>query len=385
MIKACALAALLAGPLTGCTTANGAVRNAATARDAPAVPFNSNFWSYWTHYWTTWLPDHPVYEMIELTAYENPKNPSDVLVRVFLTERTGGKRQYYYLNKEDEVRRARATAFFREIDFKRSGPAGGPQNLEVSFRDKDGVPIQWKIRFGPEAVLRERSAELTPSIHSLGGILLFALRTRTVDTHDDSVLFGGVDYAAKNAADDRTPGTRSWFSPEYYSAVLVHGRNSFEWKNAMLTNTWGRTFTPARTKNGRIYRSQLLSPENFVEFETDRAGQIRTYSHFSRGHSLNFTFRPAVPTVARARNGQVIRFSVSFDSRSPLMTGGVRIHKDNPDAMVLEWIPAGPAWAIGRNFWSVLRLEGQGYELTTTEKRPAVFPQAAAPLPIPPK
>jgi hypothetical protein len=367
--------AMLVSPAGCAVSATGAPRSAPAPQTAPVVPFNSNFWSYWTHYWATWLPDHPVYEMIELTAYENPQDPSDVLVRVFLTERAGRKRQYYYLNNQDEVRRARATAFYREIEFNRSGLPGGPQNLEVAFTDKDGAPIRWSINFGPEATLRGREAELTPSIHSLGGILLFALRTQTVDTHDDKVLFAGVDYAAKNPPDDRTRGTRSWFNPDYYSAVLVHGKNSFTWKDGALTNTWGRTFT--RTgKGGRTYRSQLLGPENFVTFNVDRHAGIRTYSHFSRGHSLNFSFEPALPTFVRAREGQVVRFSVSFDQRPALMTGDVRIHRLEPDAMVLEWVPAGPSWAVGRNFWSLLRMQGDGYELTTTENRAAVFPQS---------
>jgi hypothetical protein len=93
------------------------------------VPLNTNFWSYWTHYWTTWLPDHPVYEMIELTAYENPEDPADYLVRVFLTEREGRKQQYFYLNDEDEVRRTRANAYFRQIMYRRSGPESGPSQV----------------------------------------------------------------------------------------------------------------------------------------------------------------------------------------------------------------------------------------------------------------
>lgn len=40
-----------------------------------------------------WLPEHPLYEMIELTAYEGPSNPSDVLVRVFPTIRCSDRRR----------------------------------------------------------------------------------------------------------------------------------------------------------------------------------------------------------------------------------------------------------------------------------------------------
>ena len=361
-----ALSALLVGSATGCVRTETAVRGP-SADAAPIIPFNSNFWSYWTHYWTTWLPDHPVYEMIELSAYENPSDPSDVLVRVFLTERAGRKKQYFYLNDEAETRRSRANSYFREIEYRRSGEPGGPQNLSVAFADKDGVPIRWSIRFGPDARLRAHGAGLTPSIHSVGSVLLFALRTRTVDTHDDRVTFGGVDYASKRAADDRTPATRSWYNPDYYSAVLVHGTATFTWDEGVLKNSWNRTFTKTAGE-ARRYRSQELGPENFIEFKLDRQGGLRAYSHFSRGHSFNFAFEPAIPSLTRARSGDVVRFSASFDKRRPLMTGRVVVRRLEPGAMRLDWVPTGPDWAIGRDFQSEIRAKGTGYLLTTAEK-----------------
>lgn len=365
------LALLLAAAAGGCTRAETAAPGPSAAQGPPLIPFNSNFWSYWTHYWATWLPDHPVYEMIELTAWEDPKDSSRPLVRVFLTERAGRKRQYFYLNDEAETRRSRANSYFRDIEFRRSGETGRPQDLAVAFTDKDGVPVRWTIRFGPEARLRSHGAGLTPSIHSLGGVLLFALRTRTVDTHDDSVTFGGVDYASSRAPEDRTPGTRSWYNPDYYSAVLVHGRATFDWRDGVLANTsWGRTFTPGR-RGGRVYRSQPLGPDNFIEFETGRDGGLRRYAHFSRGHSLNFDFRPAIPPASRVRGGERVRFAASFDDRPALMTGEVRIGRPEPGLVTLDWVPAGPAWAVGRDFRSELRLQERGYELTTAERRSA--------------
>ncbi|HYE27696.1 MAG TPA: hypothetical protein VEA61_05625 [Allosphingosinicella sp.] len=358
-----AAALLLAAPAPG--RADPPVERPAAA---PLIPFNSNFWSYWTHYWATWLPDHPVYEMIELTAWENPKDPSDRLVRIFLTERAGRKRQYFYLDNEAETRRSRANSHFRDIEYSRSGGPGRPQNLLVAFTDKDGVPIRWRVTFGPEARLRDHGAGLTPSIHSVGGVLLFALRTRTADTHDDEVRFGGVDYASQRPAEDRTPGTRSWFNPDYYSAVLVHGKATFSWRDGVLTNSsWGRTFTPAG--GARRFRSQVLGPDNFIRFDVDRHGGLRRYAHFSRGHSLNFAFRPALPAPARARDGDLVRFGVSFDDRRALMTGTVRIARPEPGLLRLDWVPSGPAWAVGRDFRSELRLQGSGYELATAETR----------------
>lgn len=342
---------------------------ARAAANAPIIPINSNFWSYWTHYWATWLPDHPVYEMIELTAWENPSDPSDVFVRIFLTERAGRKAQYYYVNDEGEARRSRANTRYREIQFRRSGARGGPQNLEVRFTDKDNIPIHWTINFDPRARLRSRSAELTPSIHSVGSIMLFALRTRTVDTHDDRVMFGDRDYAHQGSAGDRARGTRSWFNPDYYSAVLVYGRTGFTFADGVLTNSWGRTFSPVAGRPG-LFRSNLLGrPDNFIEFSVDRNSAVRRYTHFSRGHSLVLTFTPALPTLARARDGQRLRFSASFDGSRPLMTGDLLVRRPQPDQVVFDWIPSGPAWAVGRNMRSSVSLRDNGYEVTSGDRR----------------
>jgi hypothetical protein len=339
----------------------------------PVVPLNTNFWSYWTHYWTTWLPDHPVYEMIELTAYENPEDPADYLVRVFLTEREGRKQQYFYLNDEDEVRRTRANAYFRQIMYRRSGPESGPQNLHVEFTDKDSIPIEWTITFPHGATLREHGDGLTPSIHSLGAVLLLALRTRTVDTHDDQVLFAGVDYASDRAPGDPAPGTRSWHNPDYYSAILLFGQLRFQHEEGgVVSNSWGRVFSPL-LDDPLTYRTNALGPDNYVEFKLDAAGRMTSYAHVSRGHSLDFTFEPALPHRLKAKDGTSVRFNASFDNRRRLMTGDVSIRHDAPALVVLHWVPDEPEWALGRDFWSVIRFRESGYELTFTGDRPELL------------
>lgn len=360
-----------AGPEREAVPAGNDAAEPAVARGLPVVPLNTNFWSYWTHYWTTWLPDHPVYEMIELTAYENPSDPEDVLVRAFLTEREGRKQQYFYLNDEAEVARTRANAFFRDIAYRRSGPDGGPQNLYVEFTDKDGIAIAWTITFPPGARLRDHGSGLTPSIHSVGGLLLFALRTRTADTHDDRVLFDGTDYASRGPADDATARSRSWHNPDYYSAILLFGRLQFTHHDGVLSNSWGRTFAPL-PDDPLTFRTGDLGPENFAQFVLDPAGAMASYSHFSRGHSLDFAFDPPIRAVAAAETVTRIRFGASFDNRRPLMAGSIRIHRVAPDVVVLEWVPSEPEWAVGRDFWSVIRFGDSGYELTLTDDRRAI-------------
>ncbi len=340
----------------------------------PIIPLNTNFWSYWTHYWTTWLPEHPVYEMIELTAYENPEDPEDYLVRVFLTEREGRKQQYFYLDDEDEVRRTRANAYFRDVVYRRSGPESGPQDLYVEFTDKDGIPIEWTITFPQGATLRSHGDGLTSSIHSLGAVLLLALRTKTSDTHDDQVLLAGANYASDRAPTDPTPGSRSWHNPDYYSAILLFGRLQFTHDDGgVVSNSWGRVFSPLPNQPLR-YRTNELGPDNFVQFETDPDGGMRSYSHVSRGHSLDFTFEPALPHLLTAEDGTSVRFSASFDNRRQLMTGDVSIRRTAADVVVLQWVPEEPEWALGRDFWSVIEFQQTGYNLIFTGDRPDLTP-----------
>jgi hypothetical protein len=345
-----------------------AAANGAAAR--PLIPLNTNFWSYWTHYWATWLPDHPVYEMIELTAYEDPEDPREIFVRVFLTEREGRKTQYFYLNDATEVERSRANAFHRDIVYRRSGRAGGPQNLHVAFVDKDGVPIEWTIEFDESAELREHGAGATDSIHSVGSVLLFALRTRTVDTHRDRVLFAGTDYAHGGPPDDGAAGTRSWYNPDYYSAVVVFGRVPFSYEGDAVVNNWGRRFTPLR-EDPSVYRSGALGPENFIQLELDEAGAMRSYAHFSRGHALRFAFDPPLPPLARLEPGARIGFTASFDEDRPLMAGDIEVRRTAPDTLLLEWRPTTPEWARERAFGSLVRHTETGYELTSGELRAA--------------
>lgn len=333
----------------------------------PLVPLNTNFWSYWTHYWATWLPDHPVYEMIELTAYESPDGSGNPLLRLLLTERQGRKTQYFYLNDRNEVERSRTNSFYSDLVYRRSGRSDGPQDLYVSFVDKDGVAIEWTIEFDSADELRVHDRGTTDSIHSVGSVLLFALRTRTVDTHRDRVLFDGVNFAHQGAAEDDTPGTRSWYNPDYYSAVIIFGGLQFEYgEQGEVSNSWGRRFAPLPHAPG-IYRSNLLGPDNFIWFETDDSNALKSYSHVSRGHALNFVFDPPLPPLPALRPGTSFRFGAYFDQDKPLMSGDIHVREREDGAVLLEWRPSVPEWAVDREFGSLIRGSASGYELLTGE------------------
>lgn len=337
---------------------------------APIVPLNTNFWSYWHHYWTTWLPDHPVYEMIELTVYESPEDPEDILVRVFLTEREGQKRQYFYLNDEEEVGRTRANAYYRDIHYRRTGVPGGPQNLHVKFEDKDGVPIEWTITFDDGATLRNHDNGLTPSIHSVGSLLLFALRTKTADTRNDEILFAGENYAHNGVPQEEVP-SRSWYNQDYYSAVVLFGSRRFDYEDGALTNNRGRRFEPV-DGNPRIFRTQLLGPENYVEIHLDEHGGTHQLSHYSRGHSLDFKIEPALPPSRDMMEGQTYRFTAGFEGGRDMMTGDLKTYRTE-NLVILEWTPTAPEWALEREFWTAIQLDDGGYSMRVTDDRSVIY------------
>jgi len=328
------------------------------ARKYPLIPFNTNFWNYWDHYWATWLDDHPKYEMIEVTAYDNLENSDYKLIRVFLSEKSGSKLQYYYLNDSIAMKRSRANSFYRDIVYKKKGKKEGPQSLYIKFKDKDDELIEWTINFDKKAKLGHHKKGLTPSIHSVGHILLYHLRTRTSSTTNDKVLFNGKDYAYNNKK-----GKKSWYNKDVYSAVQVYAKSTFNVANEKISNSWNRHFK----KQGNSYVSEKLGRQNFIKFDLDVDNQIKTYQHISFDHALTFTFDPPLPNYVTAKKGQVVDFSVSFDDRKDLMKGQVRVMSKGKDGLIFQWLHHYPKWSVWRPFKSYFQFTDTGYELITYE------------------
>jgi len=330
-------------------------------RNHPMIPFNTNFWNYWDHYWTTWLDNHPKYEMIEVTTYDNPNDKNYKLIRVFLSEKFGSKKQYYYLNDSTAMKRSRANSFYRDIEYQRIGEDAKPQGLYIKFRDKDGELIEWTINFNKKSELKPNIKGLTPSIHSVGYILLYHFRTLTAETKEDKVLFNGVNYAF----DESKKGKSSWYNKDTYSAVQVYGKNTFSIKDGKISNSWNRSFI--RQGNSNIYKSNKLGKENYVQFEVDPQNQIKKYQHLSFGHSLTFEFSPPLPNFSTAKNGQESSFTVSFDNYKKLMKGRIRVVVKGDDELIFQWIHESPEWSVWRPFKSIFRFKDNGYELIAYE------------------
>lgn len=366
--RACCGCALLLLTLAPQLLAQAAPRGSETC--GPPVPLTSSFWNYWDHYWTTWLPDHPVYEMIEATVYEGD-GEQEPLIRVILSEREGDSRQYFYLNQADAAERSRADSYHVPMEYRRTGVDGSPQNLELSFRDGQGRRIAWSLQFGGSVQMKENLDDLTESSHSIGGVLLFAHASRSAPTYDDSVLIDGRDWAHAGPNDDGVPRIRSWYNSDYKSAVLVFGVQRYTNSCEELTNSWGATFTQ-RSDDPRVWRSNELGPENFIELHTDPSGALTDYLHFSHGRALKFSFDPALPGMAALEDGQQFDFSGGFGPRTPRMSGTI-VAMTGSGAAALEWQPESPDWAVDRPFWSVIQETEDGFILLVTDDRSRVY------------
>ncbi len=325
----------------------------------PIIPLNINFWNYWDHYWITWLDDHPVYEAIELTTFDNPENPDYKLIRVFLSEKSGRKLQYYYLNDSADYNRTRANAFLREFNYEISGGHNKPKDLKLSFKDKDDVEIKWTIDFNENETLKQHRKGPTPSIHSVGYILLHHLRTRTASTSQSHVTFDGKDFAS-NGNDQR----KSWYNKDVYSAVVIFGQNKYYVEEKEISNSWGRHFKPS-SDNAGLYKSNKIAPHNYIGLKVNDQNSLEYYQQLSFGHAFRYSFEPPLPSYATALDGEVLDFKVSFDDKE-VMNGEIRITKDE-DELILIWKPMSPEWATWRMFKSILKFNEKGYDLTVYE------------------
>ena len=93
------------------------------AQGQPLIPFQTNF-SHSEHHWILWIPKHQVYEAIEVRSAENERSPGGKSIRVFFTERLGGKKQVFYFNEETVAKRFRHEAYHRDIEYRADGQPG---------------------------------------------------------------------------------------------------------------------------------------------------------------------------------------------------------------------------------------------------------------------
>jgi hypothetical protein len=153
LVAAVGILALSAFPIVRSTAAE----SGKPAMLHPLVPF-STIMNHWDHHWFLWLPNHSVFESVEIASRETDSS-GRAAVWVWFTERAGAKRQIHYRNDAQLARFA--GGLYRQIDYKISGEAGRPRAVEVRFDDSEGKPVNLDVAFDPTQMLVRRGAGLT--------------------------------------------------------------------------------------------------------------------------------------------------------------------------------------------------------------------------------
>lgn len=340
-----------------------AVSNAQTQ---PLVPFQTNF-SHSEHHWILWTPKHPVYEAIEVRSANNGKS-----IRVFFTERAGGKNQVFYFNEASLAKRFRHEAYHRDIEYRADGQPGKPLDLFIRFKDKHDQPVELEMKFAAQQELTLQHAGLTDQMgHGADWSFLIFFREKTASMATNKLLIGGEDFSI---TPELARGTqlfwRSGYRSNIYVATIAYGKSKFQWNQNELTSSFRRVFKVASSKDNEVlYRSNPFEDQTTIELVTNSTGEIRQYRHLLRPHVFRIDFDPALPTIKSARTDQTVKYSISLDSFTDLVLGLVSVKKQN-DTVKFDWQHETPAWTRNYHFTSVIRLAPDGgYDLEVATKR----------------
>ena len=345
------LVILLAGFTPGVATAMDENR-------APLIPVTSIF-RHWDHHWFVWLPRHPVYESVEVASQDVPGSAFQ-LVWVFFTERAGEKRQHHYLDNQNVASRWPGSVY-RPIRYVRSGAAGEPQGLTVSFDDKDAqlvdVAVTVDARPLKEAGLTDQSG------HAVREHFLVFFREKGAAAVSNRVVIGGRDFSfnSDDGIEARYP-FRASYSANVYTVSLPFTTTRFHYANGRLSSNGGRVFVRAGAADAEmLYVSGASGVGDRVALRTTVHGGLTAYTHEARGHTFAIRFEPPLLEAANAE-APPVTYRMSLDHFGDLVTGQIYTRRDGTQ-IVLEWRHARPVWAQSSAFTSVLRMQEDGYQL----------------------
>ncbi len=335
------------------------------AQAQPLIPFQTNF-SHSEHHWILWTPKHPVYEAIEVRSADDDRSPGGKSIRVFFTERSGGKKQVFYFNEEPLAKRFRHEAYYRDIEYRADGRPGKPLDLSIRFKDKNDQIVELTIKFAAQQELTSQYAGLTDQMgHGADAGFLVFFREKTASMTTNKLMIGGEDFSI---TPELARGTqlfwRSGYRSNIYVATIAYGKAKFNWDQNELTSSFRRVFKIASaTQNEVLYRSNLFEDRTVIEVLTNSNGEIRQYTHLLGPHVFRIDFDPALPTVKSARTDQKVKYSMSLDGFTNLVHGLVSVKKKH-DTLELEWQHDAPAWTRNYHFTSIIRPAADGgYDL----------------------
>ena len=336
------------------------------------LPINTNF-SYWDHHWIMWIPQHPVYEAVEVLSLDNPRDPANRLIRIFFTERAGGK-QVQYFSDPVVAKNWRTEAYFRDIEYRTTGEFGKPLGLYVKFKDKDDRLVELTIQTAKGQTLNPAGAGLkAQGTHGADSAFLLFYNGPSITKTTGKFLIEGKDYSATQA---QGRGVKRIYQAAYslgaYSAVIIYGRSRYDNTRDGVKNSMGRVFKATPGENsGTIYRSNQFGfrAGNYIEITTNPKTGTLSYEHFSGEHVYRIEFEPALPNIDSARSGQMIRYKMSLDNIKNLVEGVLSVKREEK-MILLDWQHQAPNWAKPSALRSVIQLDSTGgYDLEVGRKR----------------
>ena len=335
---------------------------AAIATDENRIPLTplTSIFQHWDHHWFVWLPRHPVYESVEVASQDTPGSPFR-LVWVFFTERAGEKRQHHYLDNQNVVSRW-PESVYRPIRYVRSGVAGGPQGLTLSFDDKDARPVEIDIAVDARPL---KEAGLTDQIgHAVRDHFLVFYREKSATAVRNRVAIGGGDFSFNS--DDRIEPRypfRASYSANVYTVSLPFTTTRFHYVNGRLKSDGGLIFVQTSAPDAGLLHVSGASGggDNRVALRTTAHGGLAAYTHEARGHTFAIRFDPPLLEWVDAE-APPVTYRMSLDHFADLITGQIYTSR-NGAQIVLEWRHARPLWAQSSPFRSTLRMQEDGYQL----------------------
>lgn len=318
----------------------GAAR--AQAPRLPLLPFNTGY-SYWDHHWIMWI-DHPVYEAIEV-ALAQPDPATAPLVRLWLTERAGDKRQVYYFNDAAVARTFAQESHFAEISVEHRCEPGFARDLTLAFVDKDGAPVRWEMRFPmPRRLSTDRAGLKPQNGHAARSVLLFWYVNLRAEAGEGRLTLNGNDYVVR-AADRPNQGYLAAYNAGVDSAVISYGPAEIAPTPEGFGSSWagGRTFQRQEGADGPLYAAQVRAfrQPGTIALRCDAAGALLSYRHAQGARAFSIDFEaPLLP--APGGSGTGFQFAVNGNR---VASGRVSNVRDEAGAIQLRWEFADPPYA----------------------------------------
>lgn len=327
------------------------------------IPFNTSL-AHSDSHWILWMPTHPNYEAVEARSTPDPRSPNGATVQVFFTERAGGKNQVHYFNSEAGAKAFRGGGgLYREMTYAVVGAKGSPQGVDIKFRDKDDRPVELSMTFGEGQAMSDLHAGLANQMgHNRDALFLLFFREKAASALKNRIVIDGQDFSiTAERATSAEQLSRTGYRSNVFIFTFPFGKSQYFSKDGVVSNSWRRTFKAIDAPGGKMYRGDVADGTR-IEIMTTPAGEVTEYRHLNGAHIGRIAFRPALPSLTSAREGQRIPYEAWFDSFGVVVRGTALIQRSEGQ-IVINWQHESPEWTKGYHFQSIVQTTAAGYDL----------------------